>query len=498
MGLTFRTKLLASYVALVAFVVGLASIELNRSLGTDLVRELDGRLEKQAEGAALWVGSGRHPNRIAGRLASVVGAEIALIDAAGAVLGYAEPQVSPPRGSTGSETPDSPVIEMPDQSHHPEVVAARTGAHGHATRPAATTGEPMRYVAVPAGDGLVLRLGVPLAGIEATLGAMRYRLLFAAVLAVAAATALGLFASRMAARPLRAMAGAARKIADGDYEVRALATSPDELGALATALTSLAAQLKARIGDLTAERDRLSTLLAQVRKLEVVRRDFVANVSHELRTPVTAIAGFAETLLSTSPDPPTRARFLETIHRHAQRLGRLLEDLLKLSAIEAQSPEHAVREAVAARALCLTVAQTMEERRRAAGSSIAIDAAEDAFALGDPAGLEQVLENLVDNALKYGPPGGPVRVLATLCGDTVRFAVENDGPGIPEAHLPRIFERFYRVDPARSRERGGAGLGLAIVKHLVEAMDGKVEAHSEPGKGSRFTVTLPAAPAPDH
>ena len=494
--LSFRTKLLVSYVALVAFVVLLASFELNRSLGADLVRQLDARLAAQADGAAQWIGGGRHPNRLAGRLAGVVGAEIALIDRSGAVLGYADPRSTHPRALAGADLPDSKAPDFPDQNDQPEVRAAREAGRGFATRAASPSGEAMRYVAVAAHDGLVLRLGVPLAGIDETLRAMRYRLLVAAVLAIAAAVLLGLAASRVLARPLREMAAAARKIAGGDYTARVAPASPDELGALAEALASMATQLEARIGDLTAERDRLSALLAQVRRLEVVRRDFVANVSHELRTPVTAIQGYAETLLSAGADAATRERFLTIIHRHAQRLGRLLEDLLKLSAIEAQAPETAVREPVPLRPLAMLVAQTVDERRRGKEAIVDIDVPEDAIALGDPAGLEQVLENLVDNALKYGPPGVTVRVVARRAGDGVEVAIEDTGPGIAAEHLPRLFERFYRVDPARSRDEGGAGLGLAIVKHLVESMNGSVTAESEIGGGSRFVVTLPAAAAP--
>ncbi len=491
--LSFRTKLLVSYVALVVVVVLVATFELNRSLGADLVQQLDARLERQADGAVAWIGSGRHPNRLAGRLASVVGAEIALIDRDGEVLGFAEQAALPTRGGGGADAPDIEVPELPRQNDQPEVRAAREGGHGHATRPGATSGAPMRYVAVATADGLVLRLGVPLTGIDATLRAMRYRLLVAAVLAIGAAVLLGLAASRVIAGPLRAMAASARRIAGGDYEVRAGPASPDELGDLAAALEKMAADLKERIGDLTAERDRLEALLAQVRKLEVVRRDFVANLSHELRTPVTAIQGYSETLLSTSPDGATRDRFLATIHRNAQRVGRLLEDLLKLSAIEAQAEGSAAREPVPLLALAKTVAQTVEERRRARGATIVVDVEDGAAALGDPGAVEQVLENLVDNALKHGAEGGEVRITAARAGGSVTIAVQDDGPGIPAVHLPRVFERFYRVDPARSRERGGAGLGLAIVKHLVEAMGGSVSASSEPGKGSRFEVTLPAA-----
>jgi signal transduction histidine kinase len=495
--LSFRTKLLVSYVALVVAVVVLATFELDRSLGADLMQRLDERLLSQADGAAQWIGSGRHPNRLAGRLASVVGAEIALIDRSGAVLGFAEPTAPAARGTSGTDEPDIRAPDLPPQNDQPEIVAARETGHGRATRAAARSGEPMRYVAVATSDGSVLRLGVPLSGIDATLRALRQRLLWAAALALVAAVGLGLVASRVLAGPLREMARAARRIADGDYQARAAVASPDELGELSRALASMAAQLEARILDLTAERDRLSTALAQVQRLEIMERDFVANVSHELRTPVTAIQGFAETLLASETDAATRERFLQTIHRHAHRLGHLLEELLHLSTIEARAPGSAAREPVPVRALATTAAQTVRERRKAAEDTLRVNAAEDAIALADPAALEQVLENLLDNAIKHGGPAAKVRVTASRDGESVQIAVEDDGPGIPPEHLPRIFERFYRVDPARSRDRGGAGLGLAIVKQLVEGMGGAVTAASEPGKGCRFTVTLPVAPARD-
>jgi len=502
-GVSFRTKLLGSYVALAVVGVGLSTFAIDRSLGADLVQRLDDRLSAQAEGAAQWIGSGRHPNRLAGRLASVVGAEITLIDRGGAVIGFAAPAewvtgsaqgggAPVLRTGAGSESPDAEAPELPSQSGRPEVIAARGEGRGYATRATETSGEVMRYVAVRTGDGQVLRLGVPLSGIDATLRATRVRLLVAALFAALAAVALGLVASRVLARPLREMADAARRIEGGDYQVRVAAGSRDEIGELSEALGSMAAQLERQIGDLTSERDRLSALLAQVRRLETVRRDFVANVSHELRTPVTAIAGYSETLLTGEVDEATRGRFLQTIQRHALRLGRLLEDLLKLSALEAQAPEAGVREGIELRALASVIADTVEERRRATGARLEIEIADDLRAIGDPAGLEQVLENLVDNAMKHGPSGGTVRILASRSGDSVTIAVEDEGPGIPAAHLPRIFERFYRVDPARSRERGGAGLGLAIVKHLVEGMGGSVSAESDPGKRTRFTVTLVA------
>jgi len=465
--LTFRTKLLASHVALVAAVVLIALFDLDRSLSADLAADLDRRLELQAVGAARWVTAGRHPDKLAGRLAAVVGAGVTILDRDGAALGDADPTEAsfPGKSSPGDA---------------PEVAAARASGIGRATRRSPDGSRAMRYVAVPAGEGLVLRLAVPLAGIEATVSNMRRRLLFAAGLAVAAAIGLGVIASRVAARPLRVMTAAATRIAQGDYAVAIASDSPDDFGILARALGSLAAAL---------QRD-----MAQIRKLETMRKDFVANASHELRTPVTAIQGYAETLLESGADAEKSRRFLEIIHRHARRLGGLLERLLLLSELEARPPEAALCETVPLGAIAALVVETLRERAAAAGATVRVDVDPSVVAIGDPGGIEQVVENLVDNALKYGKPSGTVRIEGARRGDRVTLAVSDDGDGIAEAHLPRLFERFYRVDPGRSRERGGTGLGLAIVKHLVESMSGSITVASAPGEGCRFTIDLPAAP----
>jgi two-component system, OmpR family, phosphate regulon sensor histidine kinase PhoR len=565
--LTFRAKLLGSHVALVTAVLLLLVFELDRTLGGDLVRQLDDRLEQQALGAAQWVSEGRrHPDKLAGRLGLIVHAQVTIFDRDGAVIG------------------DSDVIDLasaPAGQTDPVFQSAHGGQIGRATRTVA--GVATRFVAVPAADGMVLRLGTPLSDIDATLGSLRSRLSFAFALGIGAALGLGWLASRLASRPLRAMTESAGRIARGDYDI-VPSKSPDEFGLLSRTLASLAAQLSAQLGELTAERDRLSAILAgmaegvvvldrdrvvvlanpaaetilapgltgkaldravsdpglralieraahsaetsevevqsgsraltvyvrplaaagggmvavlrdltHLRRLLVVRRDFVANVSHELRTPVASIQGYAETLLRSPRDEATRQEFLEIIHRNANRLGALVAGLLALSDLEARPPEQLVREPVPASAMAEQVRATLRERALALEASVDVDVAADAVVLGDPLGVEQILENLVDNAMKYGRERGTtVRVTGRHHDDRVTLEVHDDGPGIAAEHLPRLFERFYRVDPGRSRERGGAGLGLAIVKHLVEAMGGSIDVTSAPGAGTTFRVDLPA------
>ncbi|WP_394822520.1 ATP-binding protein [Pendulispora albinea] len=472
MSISFRTKLLASHVGLVAAIVALLVLLLDRSLGADLQRRLDQRLEQQARGAAQWgVGERRHPEKIASRLASLIGADVTLFDRDGKVLGDSR---------TEGEASQEPLA--------PEVRAALQGAIGRATRAAPDTHDEMHYVAVAAPDGWIVRLAAPLSDINATIATTRDQLLAAAIVAAVVALGLGFLASRVAAGPLRAMTAAAKKISDGDFDVSVRSSAPDEFGVLARSLSSLASQLKARIGELTAER-------THVRQLLVVGRQFMADASHELRTPVMAIQGYSETLLAGGADSSTSRQFLETIHRHADRLGRLVEDMLRLSALEVRPAEEAIVERVDVGGVASAVVETLQARADAHDVTLRLDVNEGIEIGGDPLALEQVLENLVDNAIKYGRRAGTIAIRARTEPRTqpnrVEVEVEDDGPGIDAKHVPRLFDRFYRVDPERSREKGGAGLGLAITKQLVESMHGSIRVDSEVGRGSRFILEFP-------
>ncbi len=235
--------------------------------------------------------------------------------------------------------------------------------------------------------------------------------------------------------------------------------------------------------------------VTELRRLEQVRTEFIANLSHELRTPLTAIQGYLETLLGGALDDPEHARrFLEIAARHTERLGRLLGDLTDLSNIEL-GRVRLRREPVRVDEVVDSVLAIL--RARAEAGAVTLEshvAAGTPPVLADRDRLAQILLNLVDNAVKYTPEGGRVTVRAGRWGrDAVEVAVQDTGIGIPAADLPRITERFYRVDKARSRELGGTGLGLAIVKHLVIAHGGELRIESEPGRGTTARVTLPAA-----
>jgi two-component system phosphate regulon sensor histidine kinase PhoR len=518
MAMSFRTKLLASHVGLVVAVGLIVIFTLNRWLTDDLVRQLDARQLEQAKGAIEWAEEGgrRHPDKVATRIAHIVDAEVTLLDREGVVIGAFPPEA---RSDIGDEVRD-----------------ARAHGAGKATR--MRGGQEMHYVAVPGADGIVVRLGIPLSEVNETVAAMRRRLLVASGVAIVVALALGLLASRVTSQlaaerdHLSAiLAGMVEGVLVIDHRGRVIVVNPAVHRILGGSPPVLGATLEEVVtndeartvieacmrGELTETEHEITdargaSLAVYVRplpasaggavvavlrdqtalrRLMTVRRDFVANVSHELRTPVTAIQGYAETLLRGKTDGETSKQFLEIVHRQALRIGGLVEQLLALSELESRGKGDITREDVSLVSIAKHVAETVRGRAEARNVRVTIDVHADAIAHADPEGVERAVINLVDNAIKYGSEGGEVKITGVRDGDNVRVTVSDDGPGIAATHVPRLFERFYRVDPGRSRQHGGAGLGLSIVKHLVESMDGSIDVTSDVGKGTTFVVTLP-------
>jgi len=230
--------------------------------------------------------------------------------------------------------------------------------------------------------------------------------------------------------------------------------------------------------------------LTRLKQLERTREEFVANVSHELRTPLSLIKGYVETLLDGAKDKPAVAsKFLQTIARNSERLQFLIEDLLTISELESGRLRMSLQ-TVALRPLVEKVVEDFKSRAQSRKVTL-INNVPDLIARADSDRLQQVLGNLVDNAIKYGRSEGRVEITGQAAdGGAIELCVQDDGPGIPAEALERVFERFYRVDKARSREQGGTGLGLAIVKHIVQSHGGRVWAKSEPGRGAAFYFTL--------
>ncbi len=230
-----------------------------------------------------------------------------------------------------------------------------------------------------------------------------------------------------------------------------------------------------------------------VRRLERMRRDFVANVSHELRTPISVVSANSETLLEGAIDDPTFAtKLLEAVNRNAGRLTLIINDLLDLSRLEAGSYSlHKSR--IYPHKVACRVRESLEDKAHARQTIVDVDIEEDLTVLADEAAFFQVLVNYLDNAIKYTPEGSVIKICAEQRNAKVRVEVRDDGPGIPEKVANRVFERFFRVDPGRSREMGGTGLGLSIVKHLVEAMNGRVGVDNVAPSGCSFWLDLPPA-----
>ena len=295
-----------------------------------------------------------------------------------------------------------------------------------------------------------------------------WQLLVAGAVAAATALLIARWLARGMTQPLREMAKAARSMEAGDYRQRVQTRSRDEVGQLAVAFNRMSGEIE---------------------DLERLRRDLVANVSHELRTPISALRALLENLLDgvERPDPET----LQVMLAQTERLGRLVDQLLELSRLESGDVPM-VRERVALRPLVARVLSEIDVSRGRRDVELAEDLPKDLPPVyADAERVHQVLFNLLDNALRFTPAGGRVTVRASTRNGSVDVAIADTGPGIASEHLPRVFERFYRVDPGRSRDEGGTGIGLAIARSVVEAHGGRIWAESEPGKGSVFTFELP-------
>jgi len=381
---------------------------------------------------------------------------------------------------------DASTDQMENHRGRPEVEAALAGRLGSARRKSTTMGVDFLYVAVPVADG-ALRLAVPLSEIQGQVDVIRHRLLVATAIAFLPAILIALWFARVIARRLGSIIDYAAQLARGNFQARLERTGADELGLLEIKLNETGEKLEGMFQELEREH-------AELEKVERVRKDFVINVSHELRTPLASIQGYTETLLDGALDDPNHnVRFLQIIRQNTERLANLTADLLTLSRVELKQQKFSFANYNVDRLLenMVDSMSPLAGRKNIRLTRIETGAPVEAFC--DSEAVNQVVSNLVDNALKYTPAGGEITVGARVVSGlhTVEVFVRDTGIGIPEDELPRLFERFYRVDKARSRELGGTGLGLSIVKHLVRAQGGDVRVESTLGQGSNFIFTLP-------
>jgi two-component system phosphate regulon sensor histidine kinase PhoR len=406
------------------------------------------------------------------RIAQAAGGRLTVVRADGKVL-------------VDSEA-DAGSMESHRTPTRPELLQAFRGMMGSDIRQSATIGVSFLYVAVPvAGGRSAIRIAFPLAEINRQVSEIRGKILVSTALAFLPAILIAALLARMISRRLAKIMAHAGELARGNFRARLGETDSSEFGQLSQTLNETAENLQKTVAQLQHEHTELE-------KLERIRKDFVINVSHELRTPLASIQGYTETLIDGAiADPDYNMRFLGIIRHNAERLARLTEDLLTLSRVE-QKRQKFEFEIHFANALIHDAFEMMRPIAEKGRIELMEERApEDTVVCCDSEAVSQILSNLMENAIKYTPEGGRISVGAQARGSMVEFFVRDTGIGIPEEDLPRLFERFYRVDKARSRELGGTGLGLSIVKHLVAAHNGTTRVESRVREGSTFSFTLP-------
>ena len=457
----------------VVFLLLLAAISLDyfatQVTKNTYIQNLTGQLTEKCRILALTI---RNPESLTvddlRRLETAAGGRITVVRADGKVL--ADSEANP--------------ASMENHRTRPELIRALRGEVGTDIRRSATIGVSFLYVATPIPDG-AMRIAVPISHIQQQIAQFRWKILASTALAFLPALVIAAFLARSLSRRFAAITSYAAELARGNFRARLPGSDSSEFGQLARTLNETAENLQHAVEQLEREH-------AELEKVERVRKDFVINVSHELRTPLASIQGYTETLLDGALDDPAHnVRFLGIIRHNAERLARITEDLLTLSRVEQKRQKFEYE----SHPVNMLLADAMDLMRPIAGKSdIRLElepAPDDATAWCDSEAVSQILSNLVDNAIKYTHAGGRIILGGRMQDGFIEVFVKDTGIGIPPEDLPRLFERFYRVDKARSREMGGTGLGLSIVKHLVSAQNGTTRVESRVDEGSTFFFTLP-------
>jgi two-component system phosphate regulon sensor histidine kinase PhoR len=474
-----RTKLAATYIALVGVGIALASLISSWQVSTFLEQRTSQTLKAEVNlladlvsgGAVSTDASGARDEQNRG-IARTLGIRLTLIRKDGTVI-------------FDSNVPRDSLSHLENHAARPEIVRAHEGSLGTDQRESATVREAFLYGArrvfgasLGIMDSGYVRCALRITDIRDLDRQVQTIIWVIGIFTIGITTVVSFVVARRITDPILAIARAANSVKEGDLHKRVAISSEDEIGDLSSAINDMAEKLESDIG--------------RLKKLEGVRSEFLANVSHELRTPIFSLQGFLETLLDGAIDDPAVNRdFLEKAHRHAQRLNALLSDLIDISRIESGEMKLSFRYFPAMEFLQQTVDEMQAQaEKKGVALTVTADVRPEERVYGDRDRLKQVMVNLIDNAIKYTDQGGSVTVSALEEGERCLIRVVDTGFGIAEEHHSRIFERFYRVDKDRSRDVGGTGLGLAIVKHIVEAHGGEIRVVSMPGKGSTFSFTL--------
>ncbi len=475
---TIRSKITLTYILLaVGVIVGvgvISSVKIESYFKSLLIDELSTEADMVLVSVSQMSGKSLDEiDRFVRALATRSNVRITLIDSAGVVL-------------LDSDVPLDRLAQVDNHLQRPEIQEAKRLRRGSDIRHSVVVAKDFLYVAkaIPNDHPLILgrhsefiRLAIPLERVQVVIREIRFNILLAGLFVLLLVFFASALISRRISKPLTEIAERVEEIRAGNLDTHIEVTSQDEIGRLAQTVNELVDKLKADV--------------VQLRKLEQVRSEFLGNVSHELRTPIFSLQGFLETLLDGAIDDPSVSRdFLEKSYAHATGLNTLLNDLIEISRIESGEMKMSFRYFQLKEFLHSVVNELRPTAERRQVSLNLETLHPEVEILGDKEKLRQALNNLIENATKYNKRGGSVTVRYSDENDRVRVSVSDTGIGIPQEHLPRIFERFYRIDKERSREAGGTGLGLAIVKHIVEAHGSKVDVTSEVGEGTSFSFTL--------
>lgn len=471
-----RNKIIWKYFGTFALLALIAVFVLNFFVSLKLQDNFEQRISEKLQSNAILVGDILKTDFIGGNqediqnkvksLAKTLNLRITVIDNQGRVMG-------------DSETDPSLMENHKDRL---EVIKAFEHGYGQSTRFSDTLNYNMKYVAIRLDDGDnplgIVRFALPLSEVQLQIRTIYRVVLWGAIVAIIIALTVAYFVSKSITSPINQMQDVAQRIARGDFDRKVKVKSKDELGKLAKSLNIMADELQQKIENL--------------KKMDRVRTDFVANVSHELKTPLTLIKGYTETLEDRVIDDKERAqKFISIIKDHTNRLENIINDLLSLSELEL-SKNSIDKTNLDLKSLIDEVAMGFGHALDVKKLTLSIGSQGKDFKIpADKDKIEQVFVNLIDNAIKYTKDSGKIEISLLEQQNSITVTVEDNGIGIAAEHLDRVFERFYRVDKARSRELGGTGLGLGIAKHIVQAHNGTIKIESQIEKGTRVLVTLP-------
>ena len=443
--------MLYSFAVLAFLIVAILTVVGNR-MHRSIIAETVSSLEREARFVSEEWQLGANPESLSDRAGSALHRRVTLIDSSGVVVGDSE-------FSTDS------LRLLANHRYRPEIIDAARSGRGIASRSSPSKGDEELYVAVIARNGFA-RVSVSTGSVDAIFARARRDVVIAGAIALLAALALAALFARRVSRPIVELRDTAEEIAGQPGILRDRARAGAEVDEIA---------------------ESLETLSTKLGSLEAVRRDFVANVSHELKTPLTVVNGFAETLAHDDPPAETRKEFAAMILSNTHRMQRIVDDLLDLSRLESGGwiprPEQLDVAEFAGE-----IIENLEQRAEQRGTLIRLYVPREARSVwADRTALRQIISNLFENAIRH-TPNGIVTLFTESSPDGTWVGVRDTGEGIAEEHLKRVFERFYRVDPARARDDGGTGLGLSIVRHLAEAHGGQVRIASMVNEGTTVAV----------